>query len=55
MGTGEVTDELPIADDEGIWYRWRCPSCEAMNESENDTRRQRVTCADCGAEAQHGG
>jgi DNA-directed RNA polymerase subunit RPC12/RpoP len=48
-------DALPDADDEGIWYRWRCPRCEEVNESENDTRGEIVTCDRCGAKSVHRG
>ena len=50
----ELTDDLDTADDEGIWYRWRCPDCEAINESENDTRGNQVTCDVCGKDFRHG-
>lgn len=47
--------DVPEADDEGIWYKWRCPSCQYINESENDTRGEVVECDNCGESATHGG
>lgn len=46
-------NELPEADDEGIWYRWRCPNCGETNESEEDTRGQEVECDACLKKAYH--
>ena len=55
-------DELPEANDKGIWYRWLCPwyrwlcpNCENINESEEDTRGMVVTCDLCGKHARHVG
>lgn len=35
------------ADFEGVWYRWRCPACEDMNETEEDIRGSEVECDYC--------
>lgn len=35
------------ADFEGVWYRWRCPSCDDMNEVEEDIRGSEVECSMC--------
>ncbi|MFE6966927.1 hypothetical protein ACFVAJ_17585 [Agromyces sp. NPDC057679] len=39
-------DELE-ADFEGIWYRWRCPGCDNINEQENDPRGEEIECEVC--------
>lgn len=44
-------DDLPDALFEGIWYKWSCPECDSMNETEEDIRGDVVECEVCGAES----
>jgi|GEM_PF-4737017 len=45
-----TADENAEADFEGLWYRWRCSDqrCDLITDSEDDPRRQEVTCDGCG-------
>jgi hypothetical protein len=40
-----------VSDDEamfeGTWYRWCCPQCSDMNETEEDVRGSEVECESC--------
>ena len=48
-------EDIPEAVDEGIWYKWSCPNCMYVNESESDTRGDIVECTECGQKARHRG
>jgi ribosomal protein S27E len=46
-----MSDELPEADFEGEWYKWRCPDCDYISESDIDERGTEVECDSCGERA----
>lgn len=48
-------EELLDAQDEGVWYRWLCPHCDSICESEEDTRGSVVECDVCRKRSRHQG
>lgn len=47
--TADDEDDLPEANFEGIFYRWLCPECDEVTDSENDVRGCEEKCTACGA------
>lgn len=54
-GEGPVVgldDEPVIFEDEGIWYKFRCPDCDQIVEFESDVRGEKIECDNCGTEGE---